>query len=1674
MKKFIVYLMVIIVTVSLGFAVFFLVKDNEVISISNASIYKDVGDKFTLDINHEHKKSYTDITVTSSNDEIVKGKYSEKDGKYSATAVSGGVARINVRTSNVKFRNLWCDVIVGDGSIESPYYISTAEQLAAIGGGKEVSPGVFEGAGEYSKYHSNLCYKLISNINLASYNQGYWVPLKNFNGRLDGNGMTISNVNIDEVGYYQEFGTSATPYLSVARRAGLFDSIGSNGIVYNLKLKNVSATGDYSEFGAVAAYSEGVIERIEVDNLYASVKTSVFGGIVGTIYTNEIKTEELDENNNPIAVYTRKHARIDRCSVNMIVGEKTSIDSTTGDINKSIVGAVGRIGGIVGINNGGTIVYSYSRGTVYLGDDSVNPITYGGIVAENNATDTLNPETNVKDSTKYQGANIKDCYADIVLTVSSTTNNSSKIAGVVGENKDFGKGLYSTTTNQVVNSYLIGNYYNKEKLNYNQSTDTITITKDYQAIASFVVDGKDIAVYEAKTIACGLTNVEMQNYENFVSHITKVIEFNEDGTSKGVVSKNITWLFNTVWAIKDDVNEGHPYLTYQLSYIPDDFKTVGVPLISDSLDSYFYDIEVVYPVSITSGANGILRINKGDYYQLIYSPTGVNMDWTSSDDNYVEVDNQGKVFGKNIGSAIITATNNGSSARIKVIVEDTTYNIQGLPDTIYMTEGESNSNILSNVVITPNVTPTYSIEDASGNPSTIAKIVGKIITAQAQGEAILRVTVGSTSVTSKLVINPAGSLVLSVDKNYITGDINTIQKTGVINISNNQSIDIPYIANSKDDSIVKVEIKNKNQLHYTIVGTGVTSVIVHVKDIVYSGSIVVNFNIVSGAQNVTLTASPSNIDGYIQTMNKIGSVTITNSLNQQLEYLATTSDSSIVATTVVGNSINYEIKKIGDADITISVVTTGYAGTIKVHFNIKDFGNAGTNVEYINLQSTANVSIGEELNLSVSGNYTSLTWTSSDENIVYVYGDGIVRGLQIGTAKVIATTSSGVSAECEVTVDTGIVKLNVSPLTATIYQGESLQLTATGNYKTIDWSVPSRYSDLLSVNNNGLVVAGTSKTGTGVIYVKAQDDQGKYANLTITLKVEPKLVSIKLTADNQNIMVGQSVLVNAALTGSGSFDWVYDNTVAAITPVSTTQIRVEATENSIDKITKTGTIVIGAKSGNVSSSVTISVTENKAYSKEIWNLSQLNAVRYHLDKDFYIMSDIEVGDWTPIGTKDKPFTGSIVGVSGTLTKINCSDSNIEYAGLFGYVDGATISNITVKDSTFNGINVGSIIGGGNATIENCYVTNSQISANTTAGGIAGILDNMSVSEGNRVKDCDIMSTSINSGLAYVGGIVGKLNDSVLNNGKVLTTSIKHASSAHGYVGGIVGYNSNSGITNVTADGIIIQANTTDTDYAGGISGYVFGDKKTQIKNSIVANASISGYNVGGIAGAMNITTSVYLKFSTTNSGYRFSDLDKDSKDDIGNAILASNSNINANLKNTISVSQVAIKDTVKVKGTIVGGFFATLNSGIVVDSYTRATLEGTSKNSSKAGFAVQINATGYDKNGIKATTGNAGVIINCYSVSSFKGSGDNYLTTASFVHDSNNSIYGFVMNYLVEDTTGGKAIYYTNKTLWGKDQVSAKKSEADMKLINTYLDKDFDNATWNLSNNDYATLKFEK
>lgn len=151
--------------------------------------------------------------------------------------------------------------------------------------------------------------------------------------------------------------------------------------------------------------------------------------------------------------------------------------------------------------------------------------------------------------------------------------------------------------------------------------------------------------------------------------------------------------------------------------------------------------------------------------------------------------------------------------------------------------------------------------------------------------------------------------------------------------------------------------------------------------------------------------------------------------------------------------------------------------------------------------------------------------------------------------------------------------------------------------------------------------------------------------------------------------------------------------------------------------------------------------------------------------------DMKDAEWTPIGTADKPFSGNFDGNGHTISGLNYSG---EYAGLFGYMNNGTISNIKLADSSFaNGTASGGICAVNNGgTIENCAVDNVAVSGGT-AGGICG-------QNSGTITDC-FFSGNVSSDGKY-GGICGS------NSGTIKSTVSL-------YEGAAVGENTNGSITN---------------------------------------------------------------------------------------------------------------------------------------------------------------------------------------------------------------------------------------------------------------------------------------
>ncbi len=510
MKKFLVYLCVIIVAVSTGFAVFFLVRDNEVISLSTTSLYREAGQKFELSLDISDPNSFTTISLESSNENVLSIENKEIDvknsvAKASFVAKAGGVSRVNFKTNNSKFRNIYCDVVVGDGSVNYPFQISTAEQLAKIGTVVE---------GEENPYTLASCYELVADINMNEL-EGNWAPFGvngdiPFEGVFDGNGHYINNIAIS----------------NDAQNVGLFGTIGTNGVVKNLKLNNsqvtVNANNEY--VGVVAGTNKGVIERVETKG------TTIYNAVNNTAYVGGIVGLNLSNNDSSV----RTVAKVDRVSADVkFYNSPAVVNAETGEITTPVqTNVVGNIAGVVGYNKGGLVRFSYAVGEATI----ENGTTFGGLINKNEYI-AIGSVSGYNQYTTNLGANVKDCYSAINVVA-----NGNTVAGLIYENID-----------DNVNT-IWGNYYDTSKIN-----KTVVGVTGYADAKHFVL-GK--ASNELKT-------VELASHLRYTAVLEGgIIVEKEDG--------EVFWNTN-VWLI-DGSNDGYPVLNYEALEIADENKVIAADI----------------------------------------------------------------------------------------------------------------------------------------------------------------------------------------------------------------------------------------------------------------------------------------------------------------------------------------------------------------------------------------------------------------------------------------------------------------------------------------------------------------------------------------------------------------------------------------------------------------------------------------------------------------------------------------------------------------------------------------------------------------------------------------------------------------------------------------------------------------------------------------------------------------------------------------------------------------------------------------------------------------------------------------------------------------------------------------------------------------------------------------
>ena len=183
----------------------------------------------------------------------------------------------------------------------------------------------------------------------------------------------------------------------------------------------------------------------------------------------------------------------------------------------------------------------------------------------------------------------------------------------------------------------------------------------------------------------------------------------------------------------------------------------------------------------------------------------------------------------------------------------------------------------------------------------------------------------------------------------------------------------------------------------------------------------------------------------------------------------------------------------------------------------------------------------------------TVSWTSSNNAVATVDSEGLVTALAAGTARITATTTDGsnLSASCNVSITQLATSISLNETDATMYTGNTLQLTATVSPSTtsnpyVTWS--SGNTSVATVSSTGLVTA--KSTGNAIITATTSDGSNLSASCSITVK--RLATSISLNKSSATLYLNQTVQLTATVSPSNATDksvvWSSsDNSIATVT-----------------------------------------------------------------------------------------------------------------------------------------------------------------------------------------------------------------------------------------------------------------------------------------------------------------------------------------------------------------------------------------------------------------------------------------------------------------------------------------------------------------------------------------------
>ena len=453
----------------------------------------------------------------------------------------------------------------------------------------------------------------------------------------------------------------------------------------------------------------------------------------------------------------------------------------------------------------------------------------------------------------------------------------------------------------------------------------------------------------------------------------------------------------------------------------------------------------------------------------------------------------------------------------------------------------------------------------SSNPDIFTVDSKGVVTGISAGTATLTASLGNYSKTYTITVNPEESISLNEDNITLwVGDTDTLNVTYIPEESNQGTI----IWKSNNEEVATVDSNGKVTAHSkgtaTITATATESGKEDKCEVIvkqpYTDMTLSNDSITldkTETAKIEVTKIPTEADenaniefessnNEVATVTNDGTVTGVSAGTATITATMTTTSSGKVFTKTCDVTVQAHIESITieNGDITLY---KGQTEELNVTFNPEEFveakalewnsseesvakviqdenGNTIVQVPEVKIttivlnKNSVSLEKGEKDTLTAiilpenTTENTEIFWNSENSDIVRVDQEGNIEAVAPGTTKIIASTTSGISAECEVTVTCTLQSISLNLESANLVlngTNNTINLNVTKNPIDADPSIDdvewnSENLSVATVDDNGLVTA----VAPGTAIITATLD-GKVDNCVITVDVELESVTIE-------------------------------------------------------------------------------------------------------------------------------------------------------------------------------------------------------------------------------------------------------------------------------------------------------------------------------------------------------------------------------------------------------------------------------------------------------------------------------------------------------------------------------------------------------------------------------------